>query len=266
MPPTNFEAFMYTASRALAFEKKGSFSDARTTSPHMLEYFRYDIPAMRQYACEARRGGYFLPSARPGKNGVCKHEKPRRARWWPGGSTTRRSGGRGVDPGCARGWIARLATVRGRGEAPGATGGTPRASRSSPERHPVVPVVDGAFPVRAGARARATKPRRETDVVRCRERSEGVRTAELAAADMVSRVDAPSARGRCGDATCAEQDRPRFWETFVQGFAFYVRSQIHWANSLNKSADTPVRVYRPWVGTRGKGLFRFGVFTTGCLP
>jgi len=81
----------------------------------------------------------------------------------------------------------------------GATGWTPRASRPSPERHPVVPVVDGAFPVRAGARARATKPRRETDVVRRRERSEGVRTAELAAADMVSRVDAPSARRRCGD-------------------------------------------------------------------
>lgn len=132
MPPTNFEAFMYTASRALACEKKGSFSDARTTSPHMLEYFRYDIPAMRQYACEARRGGYFLPSARPRKNGVCKHEKPRRARWWLGGSTTRRSEGRGVDPGCARGWIARLTTVRGRGEA----GGRPEERPAPPDRAP----------------------------------------------------------------------------------------------------------------------------------
>ena len=206
MPPTNFEAFMYTASRALACEKKGSFSDARTTSPHMLEYFRYDIPAMRQYACEARRGGYFLPSARPRKNGVCKHEKPRRARWWLGGSTTRRSGGRGVDPGCARGWIARLATARGRREA-GARPEERPAPPIEPERHPVVPVADGAFPVRAGARAGATKPRRETDVVRRRERPEGVRTAELAAADMVSRVNAPSARGRCGDPRRGEQDR-----------------------------------------------------------
>ena len=50
-PFVNFVAFMYTASRILALEKKGSFRELLTTSAHMLLYFRYDMPAMRQYAC-----------------------------------------------------------------------------------------------------------------------------------------------------------------------------------------------------------------------
>ena len=54
-PWTNFEAFMYTASLAFALVKKGSFNEARTTSPHMLLYFKYDMPAMRQYACNGFR-------------------------------------------------------------------------------------------------------------------------------------------------------------------------------------------------------------------
>jgi len=52
-PFVNFVAFMYTASRTLALEKKGSFRELLTTSAHMLLYFRYDMPAMRQYAVAA---------------------------------------------------------------------------------------------------------------------------------------------------------------------------------------------------------------------
>lgn len=152
MPPTNFEAFMYTASRALACEKKGSFSDARTTSPHMLEYLRYDMPAMRQYACEARGRIFFLVSGatfanlQHGGNGVCKHEEP---------------GGREV----ARG-DRRRGGREAAGSIPGARGGGSRASRPfadagkpggdlrnaprlpiEPRTSLVVPVVDGALPV-----------------------------------------------------------------------------------------------------------------------
>ena len=110
MPPTNFEAFMYTASRALACEKKGSFSDARTTSPHMLEYFRYDMPAMRQYACEVRRIFFLVSGESFGGtctgNGVRKTQEPRRARWCPGGiDDSRRSRVRRDDSGEDQGWI-----------------------------------------------------------------------------------------------------------------------------------------------------------------
>lgn len=136
------------------------------------------------------------------KNGVCKHGGD-------GGRGDRRRGGleaAGSIPG-ARGSGSRASRPRADDAKPGHDRRNAPRLRSSPERHPVVPVADGAFPVRAGARAGATKPRRETDVVRRRERPEGVRTAELAAADMVSRVNAPSARGRCGDPRRGEQDR-----------------------------------------------------------
>ena len=51
--------------------KKGSLRDARTTSAHMLEYLRYDIPAMRQYACRAIEGrGYFFSHSTDGEGTV----------------------------------------------------------------------------------------------------------------------------------------------------------------------------------------------------
>lgn len=48
LPSVHLTDLKYTASRGFALVRKGSFRHPRTTSAHMLEYLRYDIPAMRQ--------------------------------------------------------------------------------------------------------------------------------------------------------------------------------------------------------------------------
>ena len=40
----------YTFSRPLAASFRGSFSELRSILAHKLEYFKYDMPATRQYA------------------------------------------------------------------------------------------------------------------------------------------------------------------------------------------------------------------------
>ena len=160
LPPTNFEAFMYTASRAWPARRRAP-SATRGPPPRRTCWSISGTTYQRCASTPAKRGGggYFLPSARPRKNGVCKHEKPRRARWWLGGSTTRRSGGRGVDPGCARGGGSRASRPFADAAKPGGDRrNAPRLPDRARARHPVVPVVDGAFPVRSLERARATSP------------------------------------------------------------------------------------------------------------
>ena len=155
----------------LGLREEGPFSDARTTSPHMLEYFRYDIPAMRQYACEARRGGYFFTvSEAQEKRGLQTREATEGA--MVAGGIDDAAVGRPRGRSRVRaGWIARLTTVRGRGEA----GGDRRTAPRLPDRAPSATRSFPSWiaPSRLGLeRARATK-RRETDVVRRRERRRG---------------------------------------------------------------------------------------------
>ena len=105
-------------------------------------------------------------------------------------------------------------TVRGRGKAEG----RPEERPAPPDRAPNATrsFQSRMAPFHLGLECvRATKPQRETDVVRRREQSEKIRTAELAAADMVSRVNASSVCGRCGGMTSGEQDHYSS-ETFVQ--------------------------------------------------
>ena len=106
-------------------------------------------------------------------------------------------------------------------ESRGATRGTSRASRSSPERHPVVPVADGAFPFRVGVRARDEAS--ERDGRRSAPRTVGEDTHRGVSSRRHGESRGCSERApsmwrrdvrRAGSSTV-------FWETFVQGFAFY---------------------------------------------
>lgn len=147
--------------------KKGSLRDARTTSAHMLEYLRYDIPAMRQYACEGRSRGedIFSATGRAGGNGRARAgaergEREARDATFEEAARARR--------------VARAASA--------STASSPRVrSRRTPRRG------DDPFPVRAagaGCQPGCDFRRAARRARRVRDGGGGARTAELAAADI----------------------------------------------------------------------------------